>query len=227
MNRDSPRWRVGLVSDRHAGTEQARADDDIEVQYAIKSYELAQAELQQDLDINRKSPGAVPENEIRRKQLAEHRAKLSIDRSRLDMKVARMTADVKNSLVMAAEDSILRRRIVAPFDGMVVDVYHDNAEWVDAGEPLLRVVRMDRLHVDGFLDGNLYNPTDVADCRVTVEIHLAQGRKETFDGRVIHVSPIVSVGNKVRLKAEVENRVERGQPLLRQGMTATMSIHLQ
>jgi multidrug efflux pump subunit AcrA (membrane-fusion protein) len=216
-----------LAAELERDAEQVRADDDIEVQYAIKSYELAKAELQQDLDINRKSPGAVPESEIRRKQLAEHRSKLAIDRSRLQMKIARMTADVKNSAVLAAEDSILRRRIVAPFDGVVVEVFQENSEWVDAGEPVVRIARMDRLHVDGFLDANQYNPSDVADCEVTVEIQLAQGRKETFAGRVVYVSPIVSVGNMVRLQAEVDNRLERNEPLLRQGMTATMIIHLR
>ncbi|MFV1967252.1 MAG: efflux RND transporter periplasmic adaptor subunit [Pirellulaceae bacterium] len=216
-----------LAAELDRDAEQARADDDIEVRYAIKSHELAKVELQQDLEINRRSPGAVPRSEIRRKQLAENRAELAIDRSKLNMRIAQMTADVKNSAVMAAEDSILKRRVVAPFEGMIVDIHHKNAEWVDAGEPLLRVVRMDRLRVDGFVDGNLYNPSDVAHCAVTVEIQLAHGRKETFEGDVTYVSPIVSVGNKYRLQAEVANRTENGQPLLRQGMTATMVIHLR
>ena len=206
---------------------QTRADDDIEVRYSIKSFELAEAELNQDVEINRRSPGTVPTTEIRRKQLDRTRAELQIDRSRLDLKVAQMTADVQNAAVQAAEDSIQRRRIVAPFSGQVVQVYRQSNEWVDIGEPVLRVVQMDRLYVDGFISGTDYNVVDIADRPVTIEIALARGRKETFKGRVVFVNPIVQAGNHYRVRAEVENRQEKNQWLLNPGSTATMVIHLQ
>ncbi|MCA9119488.1 MAG: HlyD family efflux transporter periplasmic adaptor subunit [Planctomycetaceae bacterium] len=206
---------------------QTRADDDIEVRYSIKSFELAEAELNQDVEINRRSPGTVPTTEIRRKQLDRTRAELQIDRSRLDLKVAQMTADVQNAAVQAAEDSIQRRRIVAPFSGQVVQVYRQSNEWVDIGEPVLRVVQMDRLYVDGFISGTDYNVVDIADRPVTIEIALARGRKETFKGRVVFVNPIVQAGNRYRVRAEVENRQEKNQWLLNPGSTATMVIHLQ
>ncbi|HRX82608.1 MAG TPA: hypothetical protein P5307_26255, partial [Pirellulaceae bacterium] len=53
---------------------QTRADDDIEVRYSIKSFELAEDELNRADDINRRSPGTVPATEIRRKQLERTRA---------------------------------------------------------------------------------------------------------------------------------------------------------
>jgi len=206
---------------------QTRADDDIEVRYSIKSFELAEDELNRADDINRRSPGTVPATEIRRKQLERTRAELQIDRSRLDLKVAQMTADVQNAAVQAAEDSIQRRRIVAPFSGQVVQVYRQSNEWVNIGEPVLRVVQMDRLYVDGFISGTEYSVVDIADRPVTVEIALARGRKETFKGQVVFVNPIVQAGNRYRVRAEVENRQEKNQWLLNPGSTATMVIHLQ
>ena len=206
---------------------QTRADDDIEVQYSIKSFELAETELNNDVEINRRQPGSVPATEIRRKQLDRTRAELQIGRSRLDLKVAQMTADVQNAAVQAAEDSIQRRRIIAPFSGQVLQVYRETNEWVNIGEPVLRVVQMDRLYVDGFISGAEYNVVDIADRPVTVEIALARGRKETFKGQVIFVNPIVQAGNRYRVRAEVENRQEKEQWLLNPGSTATMVIHLQ
>jgi multidrug efflux pump subunit AcrA (membrane-fusion protein) len=206
---------------------QTRADDDIEVQYSIKSFELAETELNNDVEINRRQPGSVPATEIRRKQLDRTRAELQIGRSRLDLKVAQMTADVQNAAVQAAEDSIQRRRIIAPFSGQVLQVYRQTNEWVNIGEPVLRVVQMDRLYVDGFISGDEYNVVDIADRPVTVEIALARGRKETFKGQVIFVNPIVQAGNRYRVRAEVENRQEKNQWLLNPGSTATMVIHLQ
>ncbi len=206
---------------------QTRADDDIEVQYSIKSFELAETEVNNDVEINRRQPGSVPATEIRRKQLDRTRAELQIGRSRLDLKVAQMTADVQNAAVQAAEDSIQRRRIVAPFSGQVLQVYQQSNEWVNIGEPVLRVVQMDRLYVDGFISGDEYNVVDIADRPVTVEIALARGRKETFKGQVVFVNPIVQAGNRYRVRAEVENRQEKNQWLLNPGSTATMVIHLQ
>lgn len=206
---------------------QTRADDDIEVRYSIKSFELAEAELNQDVEINRRSAGTVPASEIRRKQLDRTRAELQIDRSRLDLKVAQMTADVQHAAVQAAADSIQRRRIVAPFAGQILQVYRQSNEWVAIGEPVLRIVQMDRLYVDGFVDRSEYNVSDIANRPVTVEIDLARGRKEQFKGQVVFVNPTVQAGNRYRVRAEVENRQEKEQWLLNPGSTATMVIHLQ
>ncbi len=204
---------------------QTRADDDIEVRFAIKSFELADAELTQDLDINRQSSGVIPMSEIRRKRLARHRAELQIDRSKLDLRVAQMTADVQQAAVLAAEDNILRRQINAPFKGVVIDVLKQEGEWVDIGEPVIRVIRMDRLRVDGFLDGKEFDPAELSDRQVTVMVQLAHGRTEQFTGKVTFISPLVQAGNHYRIRAEVENRQHKGHWMLSPGMNATMMVH--
>ena len=204
---------------------QTRADDDIEVRFSIKSLELADAELNQDLDINRQSPGVIPLSEIRRKRLARHRAELQIDRSKLDLRVAQMTADVQQAAVLAAEESIMRRQITAPFNGVVIDVLKQEGEWVDIGEPVVRVVRLDRLRVDGFLDGKEFNPSELSDRQVTVTVQRARGRIEEFTGQVTFVSPLVQAGNHYRIRAEVENRQHQGHWMLHPGMNATLTVH--
>lgn len=202
----------------------AKAEDDIEVRYATKEFELREVELRQDEDINRRSPGTVPTSEIRRKQLERTRAELAIDRSKLNLKVAQMTAQVQDAAVQASEVSISRRQILAPFNGQVLQVYRQTNEWVNAGEPVLHVVRMDRLRVDAFVDGSKYTLPEIAGRQVIIEIELARGRREQFAGRVVFINPVVQAGNKYRVRAEVDNRQEEGQWLLNPGMTATMAI---
>ncbi len=204
---------------------QARADDDIEVRFSIKSFELADAELNQDLEINQQSRGVIPVAELRRKRLARHRAELQIDRSKLDLRVAQMTADVQQAAVLAAEENILRRQINAPFKGVVIDVLKQEGEWVDIGEPVIRVVRMDRLRVDGFLDGKEFNPSDLSERHVTVMVQLARGQVEHFTGKITFISPLVQAGNHYRIRAEVDNRQHLGHWMLRPGMNATMTVH--
>jgi multidrug efflux pump subunit AcrA (membrane-fusion protein) len=205
----------------------ARANDDIEVRYSIKAFEVAEAELNRSLEINRRNAGSIPAAEIKRQQLERTRAELQIDRSRLDLKVAEMTANVQNAAVQAADDAILRRRILVPFNGQVLQIYRQTGEWVAVGEPVLRVVRLDRLRVDGFIDGLELNVAEIANRPVTVEVELARGRKEQFRGQVVFVNPLVQAGARYRVRAEVENRVEDEQWLLNPGAMAKMVIHLR
>jgi multidrug efflux pump subunit AcrA (membrane-fusion protein) len=205
----------------------AKASDDIEVRYAIKSHELADSELSQSIEINRRSPGAVPTTELRRQQLAKHRAELQIDRSRLDLRVAQMTANVQDAAVQAAEVRMLRRQIKAPFDGTVIEVLKNANEWVNAGEPVLRLIQLDELYVDGFLSGAEFDCGEVANRSVTVEVDMARGRHDRFDGRIVFVNPLVQAGNKFRVRALVANRKADGSWLLHPGVTASMTIHLE
>jgi multidrug efflux pump subunit AcrA (membrane-fusion protein) len=223
-DKQSQLMKLSAEAERDAAYE--RAKDDIDVRYAIKAYELAEAELKQDLDIKSRSPGAVTDAEINRKRLVKTREQLGVDKAKLDQRIARFTANLKHTAVEASIDGILRRRIVAPFDGMVIDVYKHKAEWVNSGEQVLKVVRMDRLRVDGFVNGDEISPLDVAKRPVAVEIELAAGRRERFDGHISFVSPVFNAGNKYRICADVVNRFEQNEPILRPGMQATIMIHL-
>ena len=209
------------------GAAQAKANDDIEVRFAAASFEVADAELQQSLDINRRSSNSVSTSDIRRLTLAKKRAELQIDKSQLDLKVAKMSAAVQDAAVKASEQALARRKILSPIDGQVVAVYRQTGDWVNAGEPVAHLVRMDRLRVEGFLNAAEYDPAEVDGRPVTIEIELARGRKAQFKGQVVFVSPLLQAGNKYRLRAEVENRQENGHWLLRSGGTANMVIHLK
>jgi multidrug efflux pump subunit AcrA (membrane-fusion protein) len=202
----------------------AQAEEDIEIRYAVASLEVAEAELTQNLEINRRSPGSVPEADIRRLRLTKHRAELQIDKTRLDRKVAQMTAAVEDVVVRTTEESIARRRIVSPINGVVISVQHDRGEWVKVGDPVARIVRMDRLRVDGFLLAREHDPGRVQGRQVVVHVELANGERAAFPGTVVFVSPLNQAGNKFRIRAEVENRMQERNWILRPGMEATMSL---
>lgn len=205
----------------------SKASDDIEVRFAQASLEVAAAELQSNESVNAKTPGLVPATEIRRLKLTKRRAELQIDKSKLDLGVAKMTAEVHDAAVKAAEQTIERRKIVAPMDGEVIARLKERGEWVNAGEPVLRVIRMDRLKVEGLLPAADFNPDELIERPVLIQVELAHGRKAQFEGRVTYISPLVTAGNKYRVRAEAVNRLENNQWLLRPGMTAVVSIGLE
>jgi multidrug efflux pump subunit AcrA (membrane-fusion protein) len=205
----------------------AKASDDIEVRFAQASLEVANAEVSSSETINSKTPGLVPATEIRRLRLTKRRAELQIDKSKLDLGVAKMTAEVHDAAVKNAEHTIERRRILSPMDGEVIARLKERGEWVNAGEPVLRVIRMDRLKVEGLLPAADFNPDELIERPVLIDVELAHGRKAQFEGKITYISPLVTAGNKYRVRAEVANRVEKNQWLLRPGMTAVVNVGIE
>lgn len=207
----------------------AKAESDVDVRYAIAAEKVAQIEFEKAAESDRKVPGSVTRVELNRLQLNEQKSELQIEQAQLEKKVSGLAAVSKGVEVDAAENSIERRLIKAPLDGMVVQIFPHQGEWMQPGDPLARVVRTDKLRVEGYVDSTRWNPEQVRDRPVTVEVTLAGSRREQFKGRIIFTSPIVESGGDYRVFAEVENRQEPGTPnwLLRAGQTATMTIHSQ
>ncbi len=54
--------------------------------------------------------------------------------------------------VSIAEARLERRRLRAPFDGLVVEQKKHKGEWVEPGEAVFRLIGLDRLYVEGFID---------------------------------------------------------------------------
>src|SRR4051794_22434185 len=77
----------------------AKAQDDIEVRYSEAAFAVGSAELERALAVERKSPGGVTQQEIQKLRLAKHRDELQIERSKLEMRVAKMNADVHQASV--------------------------------------------------------------------------------------------------------------------------------
>jgi multidrug efflux pump subunit AcrA (membrane-fusion protein) len=205
----------------------AKASDDVDIRFAQATLAYSIAELQRLLAIERKGAGSVTVQEVEKAKLAKQRDELQIEKSRLDAKVAKMSAEKHQAEVQAADLSVARRQILAPItpiSGEVATVYHEQAEWVNAGEPVIQVVRMDRLRVEGFAATSELNVADIAGKEVIVEVELARGQRQRFAGRVTYISPLVTAGGKYRVRAEVENRLAGDEWLLRPGASVAMTI---
>jgi macrolide-specific efflux system membrane fusion protein len=205
----------------------AKAESDVDVRYAVAAEKVAQIEYEKAAESDRKVPGSVTRVELNRLQLNEQKSELQIEQAQLERKLAELAAAAKGVEVEAAENAIERRLITSPLVGIVVQVFPHQGEWMQPGDPLARVVRADKLRVEGYVDSTRWNPEQVRDRPVTAEVMLADNRREKFPGRIVFTSPIVESGGDYRVFAEVENRQREGtqQWLLRAGQTATMVIH--
>jgi macrolide-specific efflux system membrane fusion protein len=205
----------------------AKAESDVDVRYSVAAEQVAEAEHKKALESHAKVPGSVTEVERARLMLNERKSELQIEQAELERRMAALAAASKGVELEAAENAIERRLIKSPLDGVVVQIFPHQGEWMQPGDPLARVVRADKLRVEGYVDSSRFGPEEVRDRPVTVEVTLADNRRESFAGRIVFTSPLVESGGDYRVFAEVENRQApgSGQWLLRAGQTARMTIH--
>ena len=84
-------------------------------------------------------------------------------------------------------------------------MHRHEGEWVQPGDQVLRVIRMDRLWIDGYLSAAAYLRDEIDGRPVSVTIELAHNRRVTLSGKVVFVSPR-PVGGKFSFRCEVRNK---------------------
>jgi RND family efflux transporter MFP subunit len=204
---------------------EVKAKNDIELRYARKAADVAEFTYLKQKQSADKVPGAVTEVDLQKYKLDWEKSLLQIEQAQKNQIVDGYTAESKKAETGLAEENIRRRQILAPIDGIVQQIDRSLGEWVKPGDSVLRLLRMDRLTVEGSLKYSDYEPAQVANQPVTADVDLAHGRKAQFSGKIVFVDPEVLAGN-YKVRAEVANRKENGEWLLRPGAHATMTIQL-
>lgn len=227
---DADAWKSWEAAAARLEAARAEAGNDISVQAAEAAAQVAEAEYYQALDANRRAPNTVPQAELRRMLLQHRQLLLQKKQAEHDLDLAKLSVHIRQAEEAAALLAVDRRYIRAPFDGIVVELYRNFGEWFQPGQPVLRVVRMDRMRIKGFLEVTEALPAELAGQPVTVVLDTRQlpqhARSEAgavFRGQVSFVSPIVEEG-RFAVWAEVDNRQEHGHWVLRDGLTAEMRI---
>jgi len=196
------------------------AENDVNLRFAKKSEEVAKAELQRALDSIENYPKSISNSELDHLRLVVERATLEVEQAHRDFEVAAFTRRIKENEYESAAQQVERRKIIAPFEGVVVQVSRHRGEWVKPGDTVLRILRIDRLRAEGFIGlGQLRHGLNERPAKLIVDL---PGRKAAeFSGRVVFVSPEIDpVNSQVRVWAEIENQGLR----LRPGMRAKMVI---
>ncbi len=88
------------------------------------------------------SKNSASRQEARRKLLEFEKAREGIKVAEVDHTKDILAAAVAKEKVAAANVQLTLRRVVSPYDGVIVERLRDQGEWVKAGEPILRLVHM-------------------------------------------------------------------------------------
>lgn len=178
------------------------SESDVNLRYANKSRDVAKKILERNLEI----ADAVSKTEIERLQLEYERSILAGERAEMDQKIAVTGRETRSAELRAAELKMAQRNIRSPIAGQVVELLAQRGEWINVGDPLLRVVRLDRLRVGFFLDADKFDSRLVGkpvDFRVAMP---PDGEEQSFRGVVTFVSPeVIPNRGQIRVWAEIEN----------------------
>ncbi len=191
------------------------AENDLKVQFAHKNAEVSQAELRRAEESVKQFSRAVSGSEIDRLRLTAERTELEILQADHEFAVAKLNYDVKQNAHAFALETLARRAITAPIDGVVVEVNRHQGEWLKPGDAVLRIVRVDQLRVEGFLQHSQL-VADPVGSPVRLFVDLPGKKQAEYQGRIVFLSPEVNpVNGQVRFWAEVENHDGRLRPGLK------------
>ncbi|QGJ71416.1 HlyD family efflux transporter periplasmic adaptor subunit [Planctomycetales bacterium 10988] len=196
------------------------SENDIAIRLARKTQEVAKAELYHKQQANMTVSKSVSQSEIRQLMLAVERTKLQIEESEHKQELARMTAESRQVGVQMAELRLQRHLIKAPIPGVVAEVFRRPGEWVAPGDTILKIYRIDRVRIEGFLSISEAGP-EILGNLVNVTVELPGRRRVQYPGKIVFVSPEVEpVRGELRVWAEVENANHELLP----GLKAEMQI---
>jgi multidrug efflux pump subunit AcrA (membrane-fusion protein) len=197
------------------------ADKSIETELARKGLAVTELELARAEKSRRAVAGSVPQAEIDRLQLEVDKATSELRRTEREAETAAVTARLKEAELALATLSLDRHAITAPIAGRVVEHYKSRGEWVEPGENVLRLIRLDVLRAEGYVDASALS-SDPTGAAVTLRLDLA-GRPATFEGKVTFVAAEVEPATEqILIRAEIENRGF----VLRPGLKVEMDLHL-
>jgi macrolide-specific efflux system membrane fusion protein len=197
----------------------ANATNDVQIRFTKKSLEVSEAELRRSTESIERFPKSVSQSQLDVEELTVQKNRLESEQAEQEQQIATLEMNAKENELTAARAEVTRRRITAPFDGVIVQVYVRKGEWVKPGQQALRIVNVDRLKAEGFVSAdqasaNLTGQT----VKLTVE---ANGKPVDFPGKIVFVSPEVDpITHQVRVWAEIDNREGK----LRPGQPAKMVV---
>jgi RND family efflux transporter MFP subunit len=207
-------------AERELAIARTKSENDVPVRFARKAHEVAAAEYRRAQESVEKFHKSVSATEMDQLRLTTEKALLEIEQAELEQSIARLTVRQKETELESAQIKLNRHRLGAPFAGMVVQIKRHRGEWVNPGDSVLRLVRLDRLRVEAFVPARAF-AAHLQGRRVTLIVDFPHSGKTRFEGNVVFVSPEVNpVNGQVRLWAEVDNQDLQ----LRPGQPATLVI---
>lgn len=205
-----------------------QAQNDVDIRYAQKQTAVTGEEVRVAIEANALQPKAFSDSEVRQRKFTHERSKLAEEQAKRDHVVAQTTAKAAQAKMEAAKLDVEMRKIRSPLVGVASEVLRQRGEWVNPGDPIVKMLGLSRLKFEGFVDVNKWRPREVNGKPVTVEVKLSGDEVKQLQGTITYVSYDVGANDEFRVWAEIDNpELPGGGYLVSPGMSAEMVIHMR
>jgi multidrug resistance efflux pump len=187
---------------------------DIDKRLAIKSEQVARNEYQRAIEANQKLADIYPVNEVDRLKLVFDRATLEVERAAFEQEILKLDVTKSELELKESLELLSRHKVIASCSGIVVSLVHKPGEWVDVGDPVAKIVEIEKLRIEGFLHAN-DAASSLIGKKAKVTVAIAEETLET-EAELVFISPEVNpLNSQVRVMLEVDNSAEKLRPGLR------------
>ncbi|XZE53663.1 efflux RND transporter periplasmic adaptor subunit [Planctomycetaceae bacterium SH139] len=197
------------------------AENDINRQYAVRSQELSSEKATAYAELFQQK--LMAKWEARSAQLEAYRDQLQIDLADINKDIALAQFGAKSVEREMAEMAVDKRRIIAPFSGFVEQRIGQLGEWVQPGSPIVKLVQMDRLRAEGYLNYEVAN--SVTEGMPAILEFTVRGQPiERINGKVGFVGYAIDLSERRRVWVEFENQRIGDDWLIKPGMKLNLKI---
>lgn len=202
-----------------------QSENDVKVKAAKAAWDLAKAELEQGQTLALKN--SIAPSELRRLQFANEKAQYEYEAAGVEQTIQKTVVTARDAQLASADDEIQRRQILSPINGVVEKISKRVGEWLNPGEVVMTLVELEQVRVEGYLNSNQFAPFEIIGKPVLVDVEMARGRIEKFDGVIGYTSARDDAAGEYRVWATIKNRQENGQWIVRAGQRAKMTVSLK
>lgn len=195
----------------------AQAESNVDVNFALKSRAVAVADLRRAEQSNKRYAGVVSDREMDRLKLLVEQSSAELEKTRFDKTILKMQQKLRAAVVERNENELKRHQLRSKISGQVVEIHKHPGEWVNVADPVLKVVRLDRLRVERYLPAK-FATGDLLDSAARFS---PVGSNEKFFGKVVFVNPEI---NPLNATVQVWIEFENQELDLRPGMKGSVVI---
>lgn len=138
-------------------------------------------------------------------QLNVEQSEIELAQVHADEKIERLQSDLQDQQWRLARLAAEQHTIASPMVGVVVERFCNVGDWVKAGDPIFRIIRLDRLRAEGYIDAARLDVLTKGKL-VNISVDLPGDNAGNITGKVVFVSPEIDpVNNEVRFWVEFDN----------------------
>lgn len=183
--------------------------NNVNVRYAMAARDVANAEVLQADEANHKVPNTVPVVEYNRLILSRTQATLQIEQAEQEIKVAGENFKVAKAELEAAQLDQTKFEVHSPHDGVVMELYRKEGEWLKPGDPILHLVQMNPIRYSFRIESKT-PPESIFNQAVTIYVPTLD---KTFQGKVTYIKPSHDIGDMYQVWVDIENQWQDFQNL--------------